>query len=260
MAIIHLTKTNIMTYFTKKITLTGIFCLIASFGLQAQIISLQYRAVASENVEEFIHRETTYWAPVAKKAIADGNMVAWELWERVGGWDMDDDTPNFVFVNVFADAKSLDNMNAIWSVTSEVHPNMRMSDMETQSMSRTVHALLLQGRGAVGETGNYAVVNYSKVSNMDKFLELETQVWQPYITNAINTGKTNFKGWSLATLLSPRGPVIPFNGMSVDQFDTYSDALMPTIDESLPLPNFEGYEESHTRQYIAVYRLVAKEE
>ncbi|MFT6810272.1 MAG: hypothetical protein ACJA01_003515 [Saprospiraceae bacterium] len=68
-----------MSYLPKTIILTGLIILLAFIGLHAQFVALQYRAVPQENRDEFIHRETTYWAEVAQKVIGDEKLLGWEL-------------------------------------------------------------------------------------------------------------------------------------------------------------------------------------
>lgn len=243
-------------YLTKLFNIFLFFFIYSQ--IHGQVMSVQYRAVPDEHISDFIHRETTYWSQVAQKAIDNKQMLAWELWERVGGWDIDDNSSNFVFVNVFEDATALDNLSEMWGVIPEVLPDMRMSDMETNSLSKVTASIYLQGRAGVGEGGNYAVVNYSMADDIDTFLEFETEKWLPFITNAISSGKTSTMGWSASTLLSPRGTYMPFNVMTVDQYDKMSDALMPDFDESLTFPDMVEYSQSLERKYIGIYRLVKR--
>ncbi|MGH2566267.1 MAG: hypothetical protein ACRDE5_17240, partial [Ginsengibacter sp.] len=65
------------------------FIVCSSTSLKAQgITTYQYRHVAPDKVNEFIKRETTYWSKVAQKAIDNGKMTFWALFEKVGGVDM----------------------------------------------------------------------------------------------------------------------------------------------------------------------------
>ena len=62
-----------MKLFLKKINFTGLISIFLLISLKAQIMSLDYRIVPQENIEEFLHCETTHWAKIAQKAITDGN-------------------------------------------------------------------------------------------------------------------------------------------------------------------------------------------
>ena len=109
--------------------------------MQGQPVALtQYHHVPAENRAEFIHRETTYWAEIAKAAIKEGKMTQWQLWERVGGWNMDN-SPNFFFVNAFAKVEDMNNLNEVWNPT-KVFPNGRMQDMATRGLSTLKHQLV----------------------------------------------------------------------------------------------------------------------
>ena len=169
---------------------------------------------------------------------------------------MDEGSSNFVFVNIFADKRQLDNMNGVWDFT-KVFPDMREADIETNSLAHTVHMLFMEGRGAVGSVrSNFVVVNYFKADNVHKFNEFETGTWLPFITKAIADGKTSVKGWSIANVLSPRGEVVGFNAMTVDRFDTFSEALSPTWDDHLAFPNMTEHNKTVTRKYIGIYSLI----
>ena len=102
-----------MTFLFKIFVFTCVLITTTMVSLQAQIVALQYRAVTQENIEEFLHRETTNWSQVAKKAITDGKLLGWELWRKVGGWNMDEGSSNFVFVNIYANKEDLNDMGAV---------------------------------------------------------------------------------------------------------------------------------------------------
>ena len=86
-----------MKKFIVKSVWLSLAYLICSIPAQAQFIATQYRYVATENSEEFITKETTYWSEVAKEAIKQGKMVKWELWQKVSGWKLDEGT-NFLSI------------------------------------------------------------------------------------------------------------------------------------------------------------------
>ena len=48
------------------------FALLASLSMTAQYYSITYVSVASENIEEFERKETTYWAKVKKSSNRQG--------------------------------------------------------------------------------------------------------------------------------------------------------------------------------------------
>lgn len=244
-----------MKSITPKILLVGLFLFISSFTLQAQVMIMQYRSVAPEDRAEFLERETTYWAAIAKKAIDDGKMLSWQLWETVGGVDMDENTPNFVFVNSFADKGGLDRLGEIWN-PSAVFPNKKMEDMETNSRSRVVHSIITEIGLSVGEGAQFARVNYDKVTDWELYRKREGGIWKPFIEQTIKDKKTSVKGWNVIRVAVPSGTSVPFDAFTVDFFDTMSEAVMPTFDEDLEFPDFEDTDDSFTRTKIQIYRLI----
>ena len=248
-------KTILMTHSINKIFFSSLLCILFLFDLPAQIVVLQYRAVPQENIADFVFRETTYWSQVANKAIKDGKMVKWELWQRVGGYELDEDEHNFVFVNVYEDKYDLDE--DIWDVTM-VFPNIRVSDMETTTMGRTVHQMVLEQHLQAGfDQGQYAKFNYAKVNDMDSFMDFESNTWYPFINDAIRNGETSFIGWGLFTVLTPTGSQIPFDAITIDHFDSYSEAVIPRmtedVDELLDIPSSLA---ARDRIMAQIYQLV----
>ena len=92
--------------------------------LPAQTVALfQYRHVPQDNIDEFIHRETTYWSEVAQDAIDNEKLEYWALYEKVGGWDLEGGS-NFLFINVFNSPEALNDMGSVWN-PAKVFPMVR---------------------------------------------------------------------------------------------------------------------------------------
>ena len=247
-----------MRHSLKKYVLTGFLLVILVFGLDAQIIVLQYRSVPQENVAEFMFRESTYWAELARKNVRDGKMLKWELWQRIGGYELDADAHNFVFVNVYEDKYDLDAN--IWDIQS-IFPNRRLQDMATTGLGRTIHQLVLEQQTSAGiGVGTYAKINYAKVSDMDAFLEFESNVWQPFIDKAIIDGNTSFVSWNLSTVVTPTGSNIPFDAVTIDHFDKYSEAVIPRWSEDLEMPDVAPSLPTRDRILAQIYGLVVSVE
>ena len=119
---------NINLYFL------GMFCLIMSFThVFSRVEIIQRRHVAPENIDEFIERETTYWSEVAQKAIDDGKMAQWSLWQKVDGTKVDQDH-NFIFINSFEEPTDLDHLDEIWDFKA-VFPTKRPEQIVTSHLS-----------------------------------------------------------------------------------------------------------------------------
>ena len=227
--------------------------------LQAQPVTItQFRYVADEDREEFLHRETTYWSEIARAAIKEGKMVGWELWERVGGWNLSEGS-NFIFVNQFSKVEDLNNLRAIWNPT-KVFPKGRMANMETESMSTLNHQLIFQGNSyaGTGEEPNFIRVNYSKASDLSKYLELERTMWQPFIKKQIDEKNTSQVSWFSAVKIMPAGVDLPFNAVSVDGYKTMSEAVLPasSFKTEPTFPDMKAINEVHKKMRIQVYRKV----
>ena len=89
----------------------------------------QYRRVDNDKVNEFIERETKYWSKVAQKAIDEGKLGFWALFQKIGGYDMPNSS-NFLFINTFPKMPDYDEMGEIWNAQA-VFPDVPMEDMET---------------------------------------------------------------------------------------------------------------------------------
>ena len=234
--------------------LVGSLNFIDSVDLNAQIVVLQYRSVPQDNIADFVFRETTYWSEVASKAIREGKIQKWELWQRIGGYEMDGDNHNFVFINVYEDKYDLDEN--IWDI-SKVFPNIRISDMETTSLGKTIHQLVLEKHKDAGlAQGGFAKFNYTKVSDLPSFMKFEIEEWYPFIEKAIREGDTSFIGWELFTALTPTGSQIPFEAITIDHFDLYSEAIMPRWTEDLEFPDLESALSTRDRVMTQIYQLV----
>lgn len=244
-----------MLQLIKLFLLTGIFFSVIGISpSHSQIVLLQYRSVPQDNIADFVFRESTYWSQVANKAIKEGKLQRWELWQRVGGYDLDEDTHNFIFVNVYEDKYDLDEN--IWDV-QKVFPNIRLSDMETTSLGTMIHEVVLEKHKQAGlAQGKYAKFNYAKVNDMESFLNFESNQWHPFIDKGIREGDTSFIGWGLFSVLTPTGSQVPFDAITIDHFDLFSEAVMPRWSEDLVYPDIESSLEARDRVMTQVYQLV----
>ena len=243
----------------KHLFISSLWMLFLLPIMQGQAVSMvQYHHVKAENRAEFVHRETTYWSEIAKAAIKDGKMANWQLWEKVGGWNMDS-SPNFIFVNGFADISHINNLNEVWNPT-KVFPNVRMKDMGTRGLSTLKHQMVFQGNAFAGTdtTPQFARVNYYKASDLTKYLEQERTVWQPFIKQQMDSGNTTQVSWFSAAKIMPFGSDFPFNAISSDGYLTLSEAIMPSTSfkEAPTYPDLTELLKVATRQRVIVYRLV----
>ncbi|HKH62177.1 MAG TPA: hypothetical protein VKA49_15150 [Flavitalea sp.] len=231
------------------------------FAQSGAITTYQYRHVPDDKIQEFVKRETTYWAKVAEKAAQAKTMTFWALLEKVGGDDLMN-SANFLFINTFPD---IDKTDGIFTDV-EGAAGVKFAEMETNSMSTTTSQFFLhevnwvQHAKAVPATDfKYVVFNYQNTNYQDSMIGLEKKYWEPFIQKAMNNNQTPQKAWGNSVVLAPMGADIKFTTVSYDLFKTLQDALMPNWDPKLVFPTKGlGMIEkiAMNRRGIAVYRIV----
>ncbi|MBX2818765.1 MAG: hypothetical protein KTR29_03760 [Rhodothermaceae bacterium] len=232
------------------------FCLFTGQvqDVEAQIAVMQYRHVPAENVQEFVRRETTYWSAIAEKAIQEDKMMYWAMWQKVGGWNLDTGS-NFLFMNVFADKTGLDNVSGIWDPTT-VFPEMNPADISTEMLSTTKHMLVVESIADAGnEEPQFLRMNYGKVHDPEKTLEIEMN-WKTFIEEQMEQGNTTATSWRFVRVLTPAGASIPFDVISMDGFQSLSEAVYPTWADDVEFPDMTGFDEAQTRDRVSVYARV----
>ena len=241
------------------IRFAGILCLLlaTSTPILAQILRVQGRHVPPENMGEVISRETTYWAEVARKAIQDGHMTGWRMYRQIDGMDLDD-APNIFFVNEFT-PEQMNQGEDVWDHT-KVFPDKEYSEIETFSLGTTKSLVFYYRLVGIGKPDPKIIrVNFAKTPGMEaiqRYLELEQSVWQPFVQERMDSGKTNVVGWSLLRMLAPVGRDVEWDAISVDGFDNLVDALLPYYGDDRPFPDNEEIWEVHHKAVIHFYELI----
>ena len=247
----------------KKISIILVVFLLTVFQLTGltQITVYQYRHVPDDKIDEFLKRETTYWSKVAEKAVNDKTMTFWALLEKVGGYDLPNSS-NYLFINTFP---NVDKANEAFS-NVEASAGIKMSEMETNSMSTTTSQFFLHNEGWAQDAKanpatdfNYVVMVYHDTNYADSLINLEKKYWGPFIQKAMDKDQTPQMAWGNAVVLAPMGDNIKFTTVSYDIYKTLQDALMPVWDPKTVLPT-KGLgmidKLELTRRGISVYRIV----
>ena len=250
--------TNTISIMKKQLTILLALLLCFQFAKAQKITTYQYRTVKQSDMNEYIKRETTYWSKLAESEVKKGNLTFWAVLVRVDGVDLDR-SPNVLLINTFND---LDASNSIWGGITDLFPNVKMEDMETNSLSKTTARIFLRGLDnfAQGKTVNpdedfkFVRIIYHNNKNIGKHLTFESEKWKPMIQNAMNEGKTSMKGWGNSIIVSPQSSKFPYNTISYDIFATAHEALSPSLGEDINLPddffsdiqdNYRGVRNSH---------------
>ncbi len=222
----------------------------------------QYRRVDNDKVNEFIERETKYWSKVAQKAMDEGKLGFWALFQKIGGYDMPNSS-NFLFINTFPKMPDYDEMGEIWNPQA-VFPDVPMEDMETGSMGINTSMIFVRSQGWTQVEGanpeedfKYMTMVYHNANDPAGLVAAENEIWAPFIKTAMDAGKTNQTAWGNARILSPTGEDIKYNTISYDIYPSLHDAVSQTWSGDLETPDMTkiGEAEGNPRASV-VYRIV----
>ena len=89
------------------------------------------------------------------------------------------------------------------------------------SLTELVSSDLFHNQISVGtiKKGDYLIVNSMKVSDIEDWLKLEKEVWQPMAESMVQAGVTS--GWSVNVLVLPGGTNTPFQAVTVDIYPSW---------------------------------------
>jgi len=181
----------------------------------------QFRSVGESDINNFLSNEKKVYSKVARKAISEGKMKYWALFQRVGGLSTE---PNFVFYNGFEKLSDLDN-ESFWYSTGPLYGLKTLKSDETKGV-----VYVKPGPNINASPENlqrYYRINYANASDANQFVSLQESVWKPWLENYIAQGKTTQKYWSASTVVSPTGNGYNWNAYTMDGYDNLSDALNP---------------------------------
>ena len=98
----------------------------------AQVVTLMYVEVSSENQQRFERLEKDYWSQIAKKAIDDGKMMSWIMLKEISI----PGTHKYLFVNYFENLEQLNQSSSIWNPEKI---GMNFEDIDTFGIKRIVN-------------------------------------------------------------------------------------------------------------------------
>jgi hypothetical protein len=248
----------------KNAILVLFVCFLSlQFAKAQEITSHQYRRVAPENMEEYIKRETTYWAKWAENEVKKGNLTFWGIFQRMGGTDQEN-APNILIINTF---KDLDK-GADWAGIADIFPDVDMEDIQTFEISTNTDQIYLSDLGnhirvadAVPENDfKFVRIIYHNTKNNATHLSFESEKWKPLVQKAMKEGKTSMKGWGNAVIISPESTDFPYYSASYDLFATAHAALAPSFSEDMEIPDgfFDGLSDNYNGpRYSNLYRIIS---
>ena len=245
----------------KGITFLVLCILSFQFAMAQAITTHQYRRVAPENMQEYLKRETTYWAKWAEKEVTKGNLAFWGIFQRVGGVNQDT-SPNILIINTFNDI----DKGADWASIDAMFPDVKMEDIGTMDISTNMHQIFLgdlPNHIRAENTGNddykYVRFIYHDIKNMGQHLTFESEKWKPVVEQAMKEGKTTMKGWGHQTIISPVTSDFTYSSYSYDIFSSMQDALSPAFSDDHTMPDgfWDGFQDNYNKRNSNLYRVVA---
>ena len=205
----------------KKLFLLALAILVSATAM-GQVAYLQYRVVPGDRQQEFVEKETKYWAKVAQSAIDKGQMVGWSLWRKVGITEAG--APNYVFVNLFENAESIDQ-GAVWSDSNMQAMGVNPGMVETNTFAPTAFDYWMQLEDMIEGDYKYAIVNYAMPDDVGGFIEENKSLWKPLHQQNIDNGVNGMKSWGVMSVIHPRGKLGRFSVLTWDGFDKMSDVM-----------------------------------
>ncbi len=245
-----------------RILLIFLFCF--QFVNSQEVTTHQYRRVEPENMEEYLKRETTYYSKLAESEMSKGNLTYWAILVKVGGENILN-SPNILIINSF---KNMDASNSIWNGVQDLFPNVKMENIETNSLSTITDFIYLRDINRV-EAKNlnpendlkYMHLIYHNIKNVGQHFKFENDTWAPLTKKAMDQGITTMKVWGNAIIVSPESRDFPYSSVSYDIYPSMHEALSETFSDSMEFPegffddlndNYAGPRNSHLYRIVQV--------
>ena len=227
-----------------------------------KIASVAHRFVEREDMAEYIKREQDYWKPIAEKAIEEGRMSVWSVWQRIGGFNMDEE-PNILIYAEFDKTSDLELYGSGAPAWKKVFPDKKFSDISVRDLFEAKAYLYQKPLVNMVSAGSVEMpeiirINFVKApGTLSEYLRLENEVWGPFVAEQIEKGKTNVASWYLGQVIEPGGSERPYDAVTVDGFRSLAAALDPHFDEGIEMPDLSEFGKVHQKVKRDLYRLVA---
>lgn len=233
--------------------------LLVDLAKAQEIAIVTHRYVERADMAEYVKREQDYWKPIAEKAIEDGRMSAWSVWQKIGGFNLDEE-PNIL---IYAEYEKVEDIGGRAGLWIELFPDKEFSEISVAHLFKP-KALLYQkplvnmvSAGSV-EVPEIIRINFVKApGTLNEYLRLENEVWGPFVAEQIEKGSTNVVSWYLGQVIEPGGLDRPYDAVTVDGFKSLTEALAPRFDEGVDLPDLSEFGKVHKKVKRHLYRLVA---
>jgi hypothetical protein len=195
---------------------------VSTITLGQNIVHIQYRYVAIENVAEFEALETEHWSKIKKNAIENGNMLVSAFFRLYGRVD-DETIPTHAFVQVYKSFEQYEDQMKIWNNAEQIL-GFDPALASTNDISKTLYndTYKVVSELPTGEF-KFAVWNLAKPKDFNGFVNENLSLWMPYIKN--NLGKDGARtGWGILARVHPKG-IYESSILTYDHYKDLSSAL-----------------------------------
>jgi len=221
----------------SNLILCAVLAAASAITLCAQQDTTGFHRVACVKLKAGMNQEFKQWAAgdlhkYAQSRANSGAVAAWYLLSSVipQGESAQCD---YIIVSIYAGvpdppmerddlAAALKQAGISATAQEFVDKRNSMITLISNDMFRTV--------AAVGspKKGDYFIVNYMKVSNMDDYIAYEKKVWVPFAEGLAKDGSRT--GWSLNQRVFPSGSNTPFQAVTVDIVPSWKEIFQPSGD------------------------------
>uniref|UniRef100_UPI004047B777 hypothetical protein n=1 Tax=Algoriphagus sp. TaxID=1872435 RepID=UPI004047B777 len=185
----------------------------------AQVVTLMYVEVPSENQQRFERLEKDYWSQVARKAIDDGKMMSWIMLKEISI----PGTHKYLFVNYFENLEQLNQSSSIWNIPEEL--GMNIEDINTNGIKKIVNIEFWKAEASAGEFAKYVIMNYFSPADLEGFVTENLELWKPWFEKGIKNNRLKQTNWAIGTKIYPSGNQTGSYAITRDGFDSLSDAM-----------------------------------
>jgi hypothetical protein len=220
--------------------------------------TVRHRFVERADMAEYLRREKDYWKPIAEKAIEEGNLLSWSVWQKIGGFNLDDE-PNIL---VYSEYEKVEDMGSRAGLWTELFPENDFSEISVAHLFKPKVLLYQKPLVKMISSGSFKMpeiirINFVKApGTLIEYLRLESEVWGPFIGEQIEMGTTNIANWYLGEVIAPGGLDRPYDAVTVDGFWTLAEALAPRFDDGVDMPDLSEFGKVHEKVKRNLYRLV----
>lgn len=186
---------------------------------------VSFMKVKQGNGGNYVNVEKEIWKPVHQELVNQGKILGWYLY-RIQFTGTGDEY-NYATVTHYRETDQMEEGYTA-ELFEKVHPNMPMSYISEQTLqsrdlvnSRMLQWMLRSMPEEQREPSRYVLVNYQKSVPGQNYFALRRDHVKPLFDLAVKEGKV--EGWGLWALRLPSGSSMPYNWVSADFYNKFSE-------------------------------------